>query len=84
MVNDFISIDHQNDGNFRDRLVIKGDVQGEDGSIIEDAINVMLDRLTGYFHLEIERISSSIYPEERKQQIRLVYDNLYQDMLRAT
>lgn len=83
LINEFRRLDHQYSGAYKDKLKIKGLVQNEDGTIIEDAIDVMLDKLVGYFFIDVEDIASSIYEMERKRQIKIVYDSLFAEMLRS-
>ncbi len=80
---DFTRIPHSNEGRFKNKLIIIGEYQDEEARVIEDTINVMLDRLMGYFRIEVEPISRHIYVTNRKTGIKNVYNSLY-DVMRQS
>lgn len=64
-------------GRTRDRFVVKGVTDIEDGIVVEETINLVLDRMVAYFKIHNQTIQSDLQIPERTEGIKLVYTQLY-------
>ncbi len=59
-------------GNTKDKLIVVGKTQNEYGTIIEETINIVLNRFEDKFNLEKLRIAPHLQIVERKEGLTLI------------
>ncbi|GHV39667.1 hypothetical protein FACS1894179_04920 [Bacteroidia bacterium] len=67
-------------GRMRNKIVIKGLKNDDDGRSIEDTINVLLDRMTSYFEIKEYKRNTDLQVTDRKQGIKEAYSKIKKDI----
>jgi len=67
-------------GRTHDRFIVKGVKNIEDSIVVEETINLVFDRMVGYFKLKNQTIQSDLQIPKRKEGIELVYMKLHSSL----
>lgn len=84
MLKAFRLLPHSSSERTKDKLIIKGETETDDDTVIDDVINVMINSLEGWFKLRRQKIAHSLQIEERKEGITTVYKKFKKDITELT